>query len=288
MATFRIDRFLSLHFFLPLTRRIAAREIKVPILMYHGISHTKRRGVHPYYETTTSPSVFSRQMKFLKENGYQAIGLDALTDVWAGPAHQRLKYVVITFDDGLLDFFVTAHPILRGYGFSATVFLSAGLMGGKLAGRDVMSWGDAKALANDGVAFGSHSLTHPKLVEADRVELEREVRRSKNIIESQLGVKVDSFSYPYAFPEQNRRFVDYLEKLLGQCGYRRGVTTVIGRSSCHGRPFFLKRLPINDYDEASFFKAKLEGGYDWICALQRFSKHAKGALKWRRLRLHAE
>jgi peptidoglycan/xylan/chitin deacetylase (PgdA/CDA1 family) len=275
MATFRIDRFLSLHFFLPLTRRIAAREIKVPILMYHGISRTRRRGVHPYYETTTSPSVFSQQMKFLKENGYQAIGLDALADVLAGPTHQRLQYVVITFDDGLLDFYVTAHPILRGYGFSATVFLSAGLMGGKLAGQDVMSWGDAKALASDGVAFGSHSLTHPKLVETHRVELEKEVRQSKSIIESQLGVEVDSFSYPYAFPEQNRPFVDYLEKLLGQSGYRRGVTTIIGRSSRHDRRFFLKRLPINDYDDISFLDAKLHGGYDWLYTLQRITKNAR-------------
>jgi peptidoglycan/xylan/chitin deacetylase (PgdA/CDA1 family) len=281
MATFRLDRFLSLYFFLPLTRRIAAREIKVPILMYHGISHTKRHGVHPYYETTTSPSVFSQQMKFLKENGYQAIGLDALADVWAGPAHQGIRYVVITFDDGLLDFYVTAHPILRGYGFPATVFLSAGLMRGKLAGQDVMSWGDAKALASNGVAFGSHSLTHPKLVDADRVELEKEVRQSKNIIESQLGVEVDSFSYPYAFPEHNRPFVDHLEKLLGQSGYRRGVTTIIGRSSRHDRRFFLKRLPMNDYDDISFLDAKLQGGYDWLSTLQRVTKNARRIAKLR-------
>jgi peptidoglycan/xylan/chitin deacetylase (PgdA/CDA1 family) len=275
MPSFRTDRFLTLNFFFPLVKRKPLREVRIPILMYHGISDAKRSGIHPYYETTTSARVFANQMNFLKENGYKTIGLDGLTDVLGGTVNQRDLHAVITFDDGLSDFYRTAFPIIKGYGFSATVFISPGLMGAELAGQDVMSWENAKALAHQGVAFGSHSLTHSKLVEIERVELEKEVRQSKDIIQDKLATDVDSFSYPYAFPEQDKTFVDYLGRLLAQSGYTKGVTTIIGRSSRLDQRLFLKRLPINDYDDISFFNAKLKGGYDWVHALQRTSKKAR-------------
>jgi peptidoglycan/xylan/chitin deacetylase (PgdA/CDA1 family) len=236
--------------------------------MYHGISDAKRNGVHPYYETTTSPVVFAQQIGFLKDNGYQTIGLEELPAVLAGQTHRSKKYVVITFDDGLLDFYITGFHILKGHGFSATVFLPAGLMGGKLAGQDVMSWENARALSVEGVAFGSHSLTHPKMVELDRTEMLEEIRKSKEKIMDELGRETTIFSYPYAFPEQNTLFVRTMEKLLSECGYKFGVTTTIGRSSVKDHHFFRKRLPINDYDDTRFLRAKIEGGYDWLHSAQ--------------------
>lgn len=272
---FRLDRFLSLYFFHPLTKRRPASDIKVPILMYHGISHAKRHNGHPYYETTTSPVVFAEQLGYLKSNGYKTIGLKDLPAFFSGQVGQAEKHVVITFDDGLMDFCVTGFPILKEHGFSATVFLPAGLMGGKLAGQDVMSWVDAKRLSEEGVVFGSHSLTHPKLIELKRTELEFEVRKSKNLIEAELGKEADTFSYPYAFPEQSPTHVRFLEKILIESAYKTGVTTAIGRSSRNDRTLFLKRLPVNDHDDMRFFKAKLEGGYDWLHAGQRMFKKAQ-------------
>jgi peptidoglycan/xylan/chitin deacetylase (PgdA/CDA1 family) len=242
--------------------------------MYHGISNAKHNGTHPYYETTTSPAIFAQQIGFLKENSYQAIGLSELPAVLAGLANRGKKYVVITFDDGLLDFCVTGFPILKAHGFSATVFLPAGLMGGKLAGKDVMSWADARALSVEGVAFGSHSLTHPKLAELARSELLGEIRESKEKIMNELGRETILFSYPYAFPEHNTHFIRTMEALLAECGYKFGVTTIIGRSSIRDHHFFLKRIPINDYDDTRFLRAKIEGGYDWLHTAQlNFKKY---------------
>jgi peptidoglycan/xylan/chitin deacetylase (PgdA/CDA1 family) len=272
---FRLDRFISLYFFHPLAKRMPGSGVKVPILMYHSISHARRNGVHPYYETATSPAVFARQIGFLKENGYQVIGLEELPAVFSGHPNRGKKYVVITFDDGLLDFCVTANPILKKHAFSATVYLPAGLMGEKLAGQDVMCWKDARAMTAEGITFGSHSLTHPKLIELKLSALENEIRKSKDIIEVELGQEVNTFSYPYAFPEQDKPFVQCLRKLLTVCGYKTGVTTIIGISSSNDRNVFLKRVPINDYDDLQFFKAKLEGGYDWLHAGQRIFKRVQ-------------
>ena len=272
---FRIDRFLTLYFFHPLCKRRASFENRIPVLMYHGISGKRKLDVHPYFETVTTPAIFARQMSFLKDNGYQVSSLDNLWDIFSMPGNRGEKWVVITFDDGLLDFYTEASPILERFNFPTTVFLPVGLMGQEVANQSVMSWGNARELADKGIAFGSHSMSHPKLSELDWTAVEYEIRVSKEKIEDELGREVTSFSYPYAFPEQNKLFVCTLGKCLSGCGYITGVTTLIGRCSATDARLFLKRLPVNYHDDIPLFKAKLEGGYDWLHAGQNVFKKAK-------------
>jgi hypothetical protein len=66
-----------------------------------------------------------------------------------------------------------------------------------------------------------------------------------------------------------------MRTLLAECGYKCGVTTIIGRSSIKDHNFFLKRLPINDYDDIQFLRAKIEGGYDWLHTIQSNFKKLK-------------
>src|SRR5437016_3019018 len=121
----RIDRTATVNLFHPISRiLIPHRDGCIPILMYHSITEgigTK----HPYYETNTAPMIFARQMKFLSENGYSAVGLDeAVNSLVAGKTMK--KTVVITFDDGYRDFITEAFPVLAEYRFTATVFLVTG------------------------------------------------------------------------------------------------------------------------------------------------------------------
>jgi peptidoglycan/xylan/chitin deacetylase (PgdA/CDA1 family) len=205
--------------------------------------------------------------------------LGHIPNAFSDSAARTKKYAVITFDDGLYDFYANAAPILKNNSMEATVFLPAGLMGQQLAGQAVMHWDHARELSEMGITFGSHSMTHPKLAELGSTYLIHEIRTSKEKIESELGQKIDSFSYPYAFPEQDRSFVRSLKKLLTDCGYKYGVTTIIGRSSISDNRFFLKRLPVNDHDDIKFLKAKLEGAYDWLHFVQSISKKTKGLAK---------
>jgi peptidoglycan/xylan/chitin deacetylase (PgdA/CDA1 family) len=276
MPNFRLDRFLTLHFFHPIAKRRRPQEgLKVPILMYHGIGGLQKEGSHPYYETATSPEVFAAHMAFLKGNGYRVVGLNELAGIFSNPGLSIEKCVVITFDDGLADFITVALPVLDRHGFSATVFLPAGLMGREVNGQACMTWDEVRESAAKGITFGSHSLTHPKLVDLTPPELEREIRGSKEKIEGELGQRIDSFSYPYAFPEQDAGFLKRCKELLVKSGYRSGVTTIIGAAASKDNRYFLKRLPMNDHDDLPFFKAKLEGGYDWLHAFQKVLKKAK-------------
>lgn len=269
---FRSDRFLTLFFFHPLIKRRICSRVKIPILMYHAIASVKFAHRHPYYETSTSPSLFTKQMEFLREKGYEIVGIEKVVEL---KSSRPCKMAVITFDDGFYDFFEQAYPILEMNGFSATVFLPAGLMGKEFAGRPIMTWDHARTLSRRGILFGSHSITHRKLTEMTLSEAEYEIRHSKEMLESSIGTSINTFAYPYAFPMQDRRFLKRYRNMLQISGYRAGVTTTIGTAVPQDDRFSLKRLPINDFDDLRFFEAKLEGAYDWLHSAQNLVKTYK-------------
>ncbi len=247
-------------------------------MMYHSISEDNVRRAHPYYETVTFPRVFAEHMRFLHKNKYSAINLsDVVRYVGSGelPAQNS---VVITFDDGFRDFYTHAFPILRQYGFTATVFLPTLHVDDRrrqFKDKDCLTWNEVRDLHGAGVRFGSHTVTHPQLSSMKREEIEYQIRFSKDTIEEQIGDSIQSFSYPFAFPEQDGEFKEKLRDALEKHGYQNGVSTIIGTVGISDDRFFLKRLPMNSYDDIRLFRAKLEGGYDWLHRVQYASKWAK-------------
>ena len=305
MVSFRLDRLLTLYFFSPLLRiRSSNKEPRIPILMYHSISGDNEDNIHPYYHINTSPSVFAMHMQFLHENSYTVISLseavrilkssdtnfcDDLTNklnkpfpCWEPKLSDRgnkpnapQRYVVLTFDDGYRDFYTKAFPILQRYGYTATVFLPTALIGNtkhKLKGKDHLNWDEVKELSEKGISFGSHTVNHPQLKNIDYSKIEYELRRSKERIKTMLGREINLFSYPYKFPEEDKKFIKYLKEILVKFGYECNVTTKIGSMTPQNDCFFLKRLPMNSSDDLQFFNVKLDGSYDWLYHVQRFAK----------------
>jgi peptidoglycan/xylan/chitin deacetylase (PgdA/CDA1 family) len=275
----RADRLATLYLFHPLHRISASEEARVPVLMYHSISNGNGQSVHPYYETITSVERFAQQMRFLHEDGYSAMDMTELLKfvTYGKPLG---KSVALTFDDGYRDFYTEAFPILSRYGFAATVFLPTGYIGKtakQFKNRDCLTWEEVRELHRAGVTFGSHTVTHPQLTQSTSRELECELRQSKDTIEDEVGTPVRSFSYPFAFPEGNRRFTGRLRDTLQACGYECGVCTAVGTVGPDEDRFFLKRLPVNSWDDVRLFKAKLEGGYDWLHGLQYATKLMKAS-----------
>lgn len=273
----RLDRIASVHLAHPINRVWnRRRNTRIPILMYHSISDGTGEQ-HPYYETSTSPTVFEHHMRFLLQHGYSTIGLgeavNSLQVQKPGP-----KSVVITFDDGYRDFYTAAYPVLCEYGMTATVFVVSGLAGDprtRFKGKDCLIWSEVKELRSNGIDIGSHTVTHPELELMDLASIDNEVGRSKQTLEDKLGVPIKSFAYPYAFPEHNRAFSKSLAEILESHGYENGVSTVLGRArSCDNR-FFLPRLPVNTCDDLRLFQAKLEGGYDWLHLPQSIYKKVR-------------
>jgi peptidoglycan/xylan/chitin deacetylase (PgdA/CDA1 family) len=284
LPEFRVDRFASLYVFHPLEKARTFSNAFIPILMYHSVSAVRDEHPKPYYRTTTSPERFAEHMRFLHENGYSTVSLDGVIDRLRSHSTHTTKPVAITFDDGFEDFYTDAFPVLEQYGLSATMFLPTSHIGDsarQFKGKYCLTWDQVCELSDAGVGFGSHTVTHPQLYLADPATQRRELQESKDSIEYVLGTPVHSFSYPYAFPEQDRAFAERLREELSECGYTNGVSTIVGRAASGDDDFFLKRLPINDADDRALFRAKLEGGYDWLHRVQYATKLIRSEIrKW--------
>lgn len=271
----RIDRAISVHVvhpWLKLSARIVGRS--VPVLMYHSISEDPEPSVHPYFKVNTHPEVFQMHLELLRDKGFKPL---ALSEVY-GVLEQRNpdKHVVITFDDGLLDFYTNAYPLLRRFGYLATVFLPTGYISERPApnmeNHLSLAWTHVREMSNAGVDFGSHSITHPQLALVDHRVMEREIVDSKKMIEDKLCKPVESFAYPLRFPEENKGFVARYREILSKAGYRLGVTTIIGTVSATDDPLTLRRLPLNSCDDSTLLIAKLAGAYNWLHLPQLIAK----------------
>jgi hypothetical protein len=72
--------------------------------------------------------------------------------------------------------------------------------------------------------------------------------------------------------EDQRDFINYLKSALKNCGYKNGLTTIIGTATRRNSHYFMKRLPANSHDDLQFYRAKIEGGYNWLHAFQYLKK----------------
>jgi len=242
----------------------------MPVLSYRSISSNLFGQSHPYFQINTVPEIFSRQMRWLKSQGYRGIHLSEMLAGFA-EGEDLSKCVVITFDDGYRDFLTEGFAILKQCGFTATVFLVTDRIRktpARYEGVDYLTWGDVRELYAEGIRFGSRTVTHPDLRSMEPDQIDYELGYSKEIIEQELGAVVESFSYPFSFPEEDRDFARFIGDTLENQGFKNGVSNIIGRVHRKNNPFILPRLPINSWDTPGLLKAKLTGGYDWMHMLQ--------------------
>ena len=272
MINFRLDRILTLYLFRYITKKkTPSGEKRIPILMYHSISDEKEK-THPYYQVNTSPAVFEMHIRYLHENNYKVIDLKDLEKCFN--TDDQSKFVVITFDDGFRDFFTNAFPLLAKYRFTATVFLPTGLINNERSsfkGKECMTWDEVRQLSRNGIIFGSHTVNHPQLKKLSKEEIKHEIKSSKEQIENEIGKAVESFSYPFAFPE-DKEFGINLKANLEKSGYVNGVSTIIGTANKGHNKYFYPRLPANADDDIAFFEAKLQGAYNWVSKPQTIFK----------------
>lgn len=270
----RFDRVLTLSALGKVCR--AARPRSIPILMYHSISeqHSKRNG---YYRTNTPARTFAAHLSILRGLGYRSITLAEVPDALSNMRSDE-KIIALTFDDGYADFFDSAYPVLCEYGHTATMFLPTAYIGEQrmtFRGTPCLTWNDVRTIGRAGIEFGSHTVSHPRLHRMPAATIHAELTDSKKAIEDQLGTAVTSFSYPFALPQADGRFLNTLRRQLIEAGYKQGVCTRVGRCDVTSDLLLLERIPVNGEDDLRFFEAKIAGAYDWVGWAQALAKRIK-------------
>src|SRR4051812_45897442 len=174
----------------------------IPILSYHQTGEQPPRG-SPYRELVLPPRKFALQLGALHAMGWRGLGLRDLAPYLR---RERLgKVFGITFDDGYENNLTCALPILTSLGFTATVFVVSGQLGGTnewdrprgVRPARIMDVDQMRTWEAAGMEIGAHTRSHPVLTSCDRQTAEAEIHGSKADLESVLGHAISSFSYPH-------------------------------------------------------------------------------------------
>ncbi|MCL5038358.1 MAG: polysaccharide deacetylase family protein [Firmicutes bacterium] len=259
----------------------------VPVLVYHAVIPTSL-GPLPEDGYTMSQERFAEQMRYLWSHGYHAISLPQLKDYLLKRSPLPSKPVVITFDDGYENNYLYAFPILRQYGFKATINIIVGRIGSQ-AGKDsailaFLNWDQLREMAQSGLVdvqshtYNSHdpvaidALGNPGypllgpvyLWGAARLETEDEyqkrvlqdLRLARATIEREIGRPCITFTYPYG------RETPLLRRLVRQAGYTLALTSHRGLNYYPSDPMSIKRIPVMQRDDLCRFILKLRpAGY---------------------------
>jgi len=168
--------------------------LMVPILMYHYISAPPADADVYRIDLSVTPDNFRAQLAWLRDNGYTAIDYYDLTMAIVGYSELPEKPVLLTFDDGYLDNYTNAFPLLQEYGFKGTFFVITEFID---SGREgYMTWPMIEEMARAGHRIESHSRTHPDLTEKDRDGLIWELLGSQQTLAAHIGYTPRYFCYP--------------------------------------------------------------------------------------------
>jgi putative peptidoglycan lipid II flippase len=167
-----------------------------PVLMYHSIARVD----WDRNRVCVSPERFAQQLDWLDRRGLRGVSIRELSQ--AGERGAASGLVGLTFDDGYRDFLTSALPILERYGFTATLFAVAGLLGGENEWDEglplpLMDEDELREVRARGIEIGSHGLSHVRLAGLDHATLTREIQDSRELLSGLLGEAVGGFCYPY-------------------------------------------------------------------------------------------
>lgn len=218
--------------------RVSSHPVLPHILCYHKIERRRELGV-----TRLSPRRFARQIERFARDGWTSLTLDELAACARGERVAGAKEVAITFDDayrGLRDY---AFPVLEALGFTATCFVITEYAG-RLNEWDVayggrrfahLAWRDVRKWEGRGIAFASHTATHPRLTWLGDSGVRSEMHRSRTSMTAALGHAPRAVSYPFgAFGARE------IAIARGE-GYESGFA-LAGRWT--GDPMAVTRLPV--------------------------------------------
>jgi peptidoglycan/xylan/chitin deacetylase (PgdA/CDA1 family) len=236
-----------------------AEKKKIPILMYHSISLSSNQR---FKQFTVSPVTFIEQMKYLSDHQYTPITITQLVDArLRNGSLLPERPIVLTFDDGFADFFAEAFPVLKRFGFVATLYIATAFVNGAShwlqrmgeGANPMLTWEQLAEISLNGIECGAHSHSHPQLDTLHRTAAQDEIVQSKRLLEDHLGQEVRSFAYPFGYYSARVR------QLVREAGYTSACAVRHAMSSENDDPFSLARLMVRPDSNIEEYAALLTG-----------------------------
>ena len=220
-----------------------ANGAKVLVLNYHQVGNSFNPLCMPM-------NFFDEQMAYLVNAGYVSISPQELYDGISGVTALPEKPVLITFDDGYIDNYNNAFPVLLKYGLKATIFVVPGFTD---VNPGYLTWDQLLDMEQNGITIQSHTLNHRALEELPDDEIREELLNSKTMLEEHLGHSIDFLAYPTG------TYNLHIASIARDVGYKAAFTIKYGNVDRGSNVFALERVPIfQQVDTMKAFYERIE------------------------------
>lgn len=231
------------------------------VLMYHRVALPKNAWEQ---RMAVTPTRFLAHMHALKRRGYHAVSIDQFWRWYTRQDSLPEKSFLLTFDDGYLDVYQNAAPVLKELDWPATVFLVSSRLGQQddwcadenATRYPLMNPTQVQELMRQGFTFHSHSRTHADLPQLDDTALRDQLAGAKQELENTLGNDVAFLAYPYGRHD---------ERVVGAAkaaGYRGSFSVLSGFNRPEEDRFRIRRLDIDDHHSEARLLRRMAFGND--------------------------
>ncbi|MDH3359294.1 MAG: polysaccharide deacetylase family protein [Desulfobulbaceae bacterium] len=204
-------------------------DTKIIVVAYHDIDDKMPN------EYSASRMMFVKQALSLRERQYVSINADDYLAWLRGEKVLPAKCFMLTFDDGNSSDYDFVYPVLKKLKLRATFFPVVNNIDrpGYLTSEQIriMSHGER-------CSFGSHTLSHKRLMLLDDKEIEKEVAISRQKLEEITGKEVKTLAYPYGFWNES------VKRALREAGYDMAFTVVSGFNDKNTDSLALRRIVV--------------------------------------------
>lgn len=193
-------------------RSLDYKAVGVPVLNYHRVDSGIRHSL------VVPPEEFKKQMQYLHDKGYHSITMDELYDYVTKGTELPDKPILITFDDGYIDNYQHAMPILKEYNMKAVMFMITGSIGE----NRFVNLEQLKEMQSNGIDIQSHTVTHKDLRKMSLQQARDELISSKAVLEDRMQHSVRYIAYPGGFTNKD------IDTIAEESGYRMAFNVKAG------------------------------------------------------------
>jgi peptidoglycan/xylan/chitin deacetylase (PgdA/CDA1 family) len=228
--------------------RLSAGSTNIPIVMFHYIRSVDG-GKDPLgFALSVTPENFEGELRYLQDHNYHTVSLDDAHAAITKGASLPPKPVILTFDDGYIDFYTTAYPLLKKYHFIGVTYAVPGFCGNSR----YMSWEQLKEVSDGGMEIAAHTVHHIDLTAVSADVARQEIAGSRQQLEQRLGITVRHFAYPYG------KLNEGVVQSIREAGFLTATTTYPGRTHTSDNLLTLRRVRASGGESLATFISKVQ------------------------------
>jgi peptidoglycan/xylan/chitin deacetylase (PgdA/CDA1 family) len=189
------------------------------------------------------------------DNGYKFVKLSEAFKTFANTTGTVIydKTLVLTFDDGYRDFYLNAYPILKKYNVPASLYV----INQDIGRPGNVTWEMIKTIHNEGlIEVGAHTINHLPLSRLRPEKAYYQMAKSKELLESALGTKIETIIYPFGDYNNN------VKKQAKDIGFIGAASIYFGDKPNRDDPYAWRRVMVNNRDLGPLLLRKLFVAYE--------------------------